>query len=211
MTDQKSKKEKSTDESRLETKGEGGKKNWRFHLRALNSMFIAFSAIVLIVNSIALYFAPSCGVAQRTGWTLLGLSKESWSNLHVIFGFAILLPISYHVYLNWRAIRGYVRKKAVEAWELRAEGLAAFIVVFGLFIFILSSPQAATTISEFGKSLTMSSLTATQPPANTYTPVAPAAVPTEECEDCSGEEGQSQNPGRGAGFGQGVGAGQDGG
>jgi len=80
-------------------------------LRKFVSLMLLYSLIVMLVTGTVLFVMPHGRVAYWTGWTLLGMDKDQWDNLHVIFGFLMLFFGFWHLLLNWRAIVNYFKTK----------------------------------------------------------------------------------------------------
>jgi hypothetical protein len=80
-------------------------------IRKVTSLVALLSFIVLIVNSIILYIAPHGRVADWAVWRVMGLSKDHWSDQHVIVGILFLLAVFLHIYYNWKPIVSYLKNK----------------------------------------------------------------------------------------------------
>jgi len=65
----------------------------------------------MIVSGIVLYIMPHGRVAYFTGWRFLGLDKDQWGNLHIIFGILISIGAIWHIYLNWKVMKKYLLRK----------------------------------------------------------------------------------------------------
>jgi predicted transcriptional regulator len=79
-------------------------------------------------------------VAYFTGWTFLGLGKDEWDNLHVIFGFLMVFVAIWHIILNWKPLKKYIFQK---------ESLYALIIV-GIIIFgTIKNIQPFKAVSDF--------------------------------------------------------------
>ncbi|WP_320173104.1 DUF4405 domain-containing protein [Maridesulfovibrio sp.] len=83
--------------------------------RKITSLTSFFSFIVLIVTSVILYIVPQGRVAYWADWSLLGLSKEQWGDIHICTGVLFLAVSILHIWLNWKPILAYLKKKAGEA------------------------------------------------------------------------------------------------
>lgn len=80
--------------------------------RKLTSLTSFFSFIVLIITSIVLYIVPQGRVAYWADWSLLGLSKGQWGDMHICTGILFLIVSVLHIWLNWKPILAYLKKKA---------------------------------------------------------------------------------------------------
>ena len=84
-------------------------------LRKTISLTSFFAIIVLFLTSIILYIVPQGRVAYWADWTLLGLSKDQWGNIHICTGVLFLFVSIFHIWLNWKPITVYLKKKASTA------------------------------------------------------------------------------------------------
>ena len=87
-------------------------------MRKFVSLMLFYSLLVMLVTGVVLFIMPHGRVAYWTGWTLLGLDKDQWDDLHVIFGFLMLFFGFWHLTLNWRAFVSYFKGKSFVAATL---------------------------------------------------------------------------------------------
>jgi len=147
----------------LTTRNDACERRIRFRFRALNSMFVFFSGTILALSSFALYLAPPFGLARMSRWTFLNLTTDEWRNLHVIIGFAMIIPLVYHVYLNRKSILAYIRRRLGDALEYRLEAGIAFVVAIALVALIIWFPEQSSIIASYGKVLAARNLAAQWP------------------------------------------------
>ncbi len=95
-------------------------------LRKFVSLMLLYSLLVMLITGTVLFIMPHGRVAYWTGWTFLGLNKDQWDNLHIIFGFLMLFFGFWHLLLNWRAITGYFK-----TGHFVASTLLTLFVAFG--------------------------------------------------------------------------------
>ena len=81
-------------------------------LRKITSLTALLSFIGMVATSLVLYIEPHGRVAYWSDWTLLGLDKTRWGDLHINMGLLFLLCLSLHIYYNWKAIVAYLKNKA---------------------------------------------------------------------------------------------------
>jgi hypothetical protein len=99
-----------------------------FHWRGLTSL-ITFSCFTLLtVTGIVLYISPKGRVANWTGWSVLGLTKEEWSAVHMVVAFAFIIAAGFHLYFNWTVFWNYFKSKLVAGLHLKREIAAALVV-----------------------------------------------------------------------------------
>lgn len=97
-------------------------------MRKFISLTALFAFIVTIVTSLILYIAPQGRIAYWADWTLWGLTKEQWSDLHVNLGTLFLLALALHAYYNWKAITAYL-SRARKLVVFTPEAVAALVVL----------------------------------------------------------------------------------
>lgn len=128
------------------------KRHWKVLLRPYVSMTMFFSSIYLGISSIVVYVLPGKGILRRLGDpAILGLSRTDWINLHVVFGFLLVPLFAVHLYLNWRSILCYLRRKTKEFVQLRTEFILTLIITVALATAIILFPEWASALTLYGK------------------------------------------------------------
>ncbi|MCK4413735.1 MAG: DUF4405 domain-containing protein [Candidatus Eisenbacteria sp.] len=107
--------------------------------RRVVSLFLLVELAFFLATCIVLYVVPHGRVAYWSGWSLWGLTKTAWTDLHINLGLLLLIAVGFHVYYNWRAITGYLRNRAQRV-----------VVLTGEFIFVLLIVAAAMLGTHFG-------------------------------------------------------------
>jgi len=64
-----------------------------------------------MLTAIILYIVPHGRVAYWTKWTLLGLEKDQWGNIHIFSGLLFLVAGGFHLYYNWKPLINYLSNK----------------------------------------------------------------------------------------------------
>ena len=109
--------------------------------RKITSLTSFFSFIVLIITSVVLYIVPQGRVAYWADWTMLGLSKEQWGDMHICTGVLFLVISVLHIWLNWKPILAYLKKKAGEAnFTSPAFFISLILTLFVTFGTLLNLP-----------------------------------------------------------------------
>ena len=67
---------------------------------------------MMLTTSIILYIVPQGRIAYWDDWTLWGMTKTQWGNLHTNSGLLMLIAGSFHIYYNWRPVTSYMKNKA---------------------------------------------------------------------------------------------------
>jgi len=108
-------------------------------LRKMTSLTALLSFILLLVTSIILYIVPHGRVAYWSNWSLWGLDKTQWGDVHINMGLLFLVSIGLHIYYNWKAILAYLKDKTrrLKIWT------PEFNAAFSLTVIILVGTLAA--------------------------------------------------------------------
>lgn len=81
-------------------------------MRRFVSLTAALSFLASLATSIVLYIAPKGRVAYWADWSLAGLSKEQWGELHINLGTLFLAALALHIWYNWKPLVTYLKDKA---------------------------------------------------------------------------------------------------
>lgn len=100
----------------------------RFVWRAFTSVLITLSFLMLLLSGIMLFASPPGRIANWTNWTLLGLTKKDWTNLHIWFSTLFLVVTVFHIVFNWRPLLGYFKDRLTRRITFRWEWAAALAV-----------------------------------------------------------------------------------
>lgn len=99
--------------------------------RALTSLVILLAFFVLATTGVILYVAPQASVANRTGWSVLELSKQQWIAVHTTIALLFLIASGFHVYFNWQTLVRYLVLK--RKLHLKREMIVAVVLVTVVF------------------------------------------------------------------------------
>ena len=102
-------------------------------IRRAISVTMLLTYVVLAYSGIMLFICPQGRVAYWTGWDLLGLSKEQYSELHSTFMVLFLATGIWHIVLNWKPITAYLKNRSRELKILVPEFYVA-LGVTGVFL-----------------------------------------------------------------------------
>lgn len=138
----------------------------KFNWKAFISLYISFSFIIMIVSGVILYLAPAGRIAKWTHIYILGLEKDAWQAIHIIFTFLFIIASGFHIWYNWKPFVSYLRNKMQQKFSLRKELIASFLITMLLFVFTLLELPPFSSLIELGEDLTDSwSTEQTEPPA----------------------------------------------
>ena len=102
------------------------------NLRKITSLTALLSFVCMVVTSLILYIVPQGRVAYWADWTLLGLDKTQWGDLHINMGLLFLLSIGLHIYYNWKVILAYLKDKARQVKIFTPDFNAAFVLTLAI-------------------------------------------------------------------------------
>ncbi len=100
----------------------------RFNWRGFASLATGFAFLIMIVSGVVLYVAPRGRVANWTDWTVMGLGKEEWSDLHMAAGILLVAAVALHLFFNWRVLVHYVCSRPARPRARLRELLAACVL-----------------------------------------------------------------------------------
>ncbi|MGD8328436.1 MAG: DUF4405 domain-containing protein [Acidobacteriota bacterium] len=102
--------------------------------RRIVSLVLFIMIFLMLVTSAILYISPQGRVAYWSGWTLAGLSRDQWINLHVNLGILFLLGGAVHLWYNWRAVVLYLKNRSRRLVVLTGEFSVALVGTIVLLV-----------------------------------------------------------------------------
>ncbi|MCA9439336.1 MAG: DUF4405 domain-containing protein [Candidatus Omnitrophica bacterium] len=100
----------------------------RLRRRALTTMILAIFFLILGATGVVLYASPRGRVANWTDWSVLGLTKQNWSAIHITTATLILVVVVIHLILNWKVFSFYFRSSKPGNLNLKREMVVAVSV-----------------------------------------------------------------------------------
>jgi hypothetical protein len=98
------------------------------HTKGFASLLTTFSFTVMTVSGILLFIVPQGRIAEWTNWTILGLSKPDWGNIHITTSLMFLIAGAYHIWCNWRTLVNYFTTKRNSSLMMRRELVISAVV-----------------------------------------------------------------------------------
>ena len=93
--------------------------------RAMTSVFIASSFLLLLVSGAVLFISPPGRVANWSNWRMIGLTKHDWIGVHTWFAAVFVLTAVFHLIFNFRPLVNYFRDRLTRRIGWRWEWVAA--------------------------------------------------------------------------------------
>lgn len=119
-------------------------------IRRVVSLTAFLSFVVLAFTGIMLFFCPQGRVAHWSGWTLLGLDKEQYGQLHTTFMLLFLTVAIWHIVLNWRPATNYLRNKSRQMKVFVPEFDFALVITLLFFVGTLANIAPFRFVLEAG-------------------------------------------------------------
>jgi hypothetical protein len=98
------------------------------------SLIMLYSMLAMTYTGIMLFVAPEGKVAYWVNWSMLGMSKTQFGNMHVSFMILFVLATIFHIYFNFRLMVSYMKDKVKKFVFFTKENLIALGITFA-FIF----------------------------------------------------------------------------
>jgi len=99
-----------------------------FRLRPFVTGLAAAAFLALFVSGAILFVAPSGRVARELDWTLLGISRGGWEEIHVAFTVVFVVVMALHLAINWLGFRTDMLGRSKRNPALRPEFLIAVLL-----------------------------------------------------------------------------------
>jgi len=90
---------------------------------------------LVLLTAIILYIVPHGRVAYWTKWTLFGLEKDQWGNIHIFSGLLFLVAGGFHLFYNWKPLVNYLSNTIETGLRYKRELMIGSLI----FLWILAS------------------------------------------------------------------------
>ena len=105
----------------------------RFAWRAMTSVLIAISFLILVFSGVILFVSPPGRIANWTNWKIFSLLKKDWIALHIWFSALFLVVTIFHLVFNWRPLVSYFKDRLTRRVGFRWEWLVALAICGGVY------------------------------------------------------------------------------
>jgi len=121
----------------------------KFSYRALTSVLLLWSFILVVGSGVLLYVAPRCRIADVTGWQVLALDKGHWEAIHTVMSIVFLAGGILHLFkFNRRTVGTYVRRSREELSPFRWPLIIATVVVAGIMVGTIAGVPPFSTVMD---------------------------------------------------------------
>jgi len=122
-------------------------------LRRFVSLFLLTGFTFLLATSVMLYIVPHGRVAYWSGWTMLGLSKTAWGNIHINLGLLLLIAAGLHLCYNWGAIKAYLKNRSKRMAVFTGEFILALALVAAIMTGTVLELPPLNWVQDLGESI----------------------------------------------------------
>jgi len=135
------------------------------NLRGFISLLLTFSFLILLLSGIVLFIMPHGRIAYWLDWRFLGINKDGWTSVHIMFGIIAVLASLFPLFMfNWKTFLGYVKKGAKKGASLKAELVLSVVLCTVVFIGASKESIPFSSIMDAGESIKKSWVTKNQKP-----------------------------------------------
>jgi len=128
--------------------------------RVFTSLCSLVSFILLSFTGIILYIVPHGRVAYWTRWSLFGLEKDQWGNIHIFSGLLFLVAGGFHLYYNWKPLIKYLSARIETGLHYKREILTTSLILLLIAISGIASLPPLAYVTDLGESIKSSWITA---------------------------------------------------
>ncbi len=82
-----------------------------FNFRSFTAFIVTWAFLVATATGVVLYIVPQGRIANWVDWRLLGLLKEDWGNIHLVFAAIFIVGGILHLYFNWKPFKKYLAER----------------------------------------------------------------------------------------------------
>jgi uncharacterized protein DUF4405 len=84
----------------------------KINIRSMTTFLVSAAFLLCAVTGIVLFIVPQGRIANWVDWQLIGLLKEEWAQIHIVFGLLFLIFGIIHLYpYNWPTFKAYLAKR----------------------------------------------------------------------------------------------------
>jgi len=119
-------------------------------LKKITSLTMLLSIVVMTYTGVMLFIAPPGRIANWANWKLLGLSKESYANIHTTFMVLFVLMTLLHIYYNWKPMISYMKNKTKQLVVFTNDMIISLVISAFFIIGTLLGVSPFSSFLDFG-------------------------------------------------------------
>jgi hypothetical protein len=88
--------------------------------------------LIMSLSGVVAFVNPQGRIAYWTDWSMLGLTKEQWGDIHILSSLLFVVAGVIHIYYNWRPLMNYLGQKVASGRKHQRE--IAITILISLII-----------------------------------------------------------------------------
>lgn len=104
----------------------------RWYPRSLTSLSVMAGFLIMSLSGVVAFVNPQGRIAYWTDWSILGLTKEQWGDIHILSSLLFVVAGVIHIYYNWRPLMTYLGQKVASGRKHQRE--IAITILISLII-----------------------------------------------------------------------------
>jgi len=129
---------------------------------------MTITSILIAISGIILYIAPPGRIAHWSYWSMLGLTKDEWQGIHIIFTFIIVIAGILHIIYNWKPLVSYLSNKVSGTTSIRKELSYSIVATLLIFVGTYYHVPPFSFVLDLGESITDSWSDGTNEPPSSH-------------------------------------------
>ena len=125
----------------------------RWSGRVFTSLCSLVSFILLLLTGLILFIEPHGRVAYWTNWSLAGLEKDQWGQVHIYTGLLFVIAGGFHLYYNWAPLIRYLSQKIETGLRHKRELVFSGLILIWVFVSGVSSLPPLVWVSDLGEAI----------------------------------------------------------
>lgn len=120
-------------------------------MKKIISLLMLWTMLVMTYTGIMLFIAPEGRVAYWVNWSLLGMGKSEFGNMHASFMVLFIVITIFHIYFNWKPLLSYMKNQAKKFVFFSKENIIALSITFVFIIGSLTITQPFSSLFQLEK------------------------------------------------------------
>lgn len=120
-----------------------------FSMRAMTAFMVTAAFVFCVVTGVVLFAVPQGRIANWVDWRLLGLLKEEWAQVHLVFGLLFVVFGIIHLFpYNWPTFKAYMAARRQGRLDFRRPRRE---LVAGLAVALLLATGSIAAVPPFSQ------------------------------------------------------------
>jgi len=120
-------------------------------MKKIISLLMLWSMLVMTYTGIMLFIAPEGRVAYWVNWSMLGMGKSEFGNMHVSFMVLFVVITVFHIYFNWKPLISYMKDQSKKFIFFSKENIIALVIMLVFITGSLTVSQPFSSLFQLGK------------------------------------------------------------